>query len=150
MSYTSSATALSALSAEAKQLLLNGAKAEQMASDILAHKRNLVELDKQRQECVQALATLRSRNTAAAAASAGAVLPSALNAPPPSRLWVSLSGNFVHFPRDAVKSSLETDRARLDNEIARVRAEMKEAMKQLQTLAPAVGLDKGTIDFALS
>jgi len=150
MSYASSAAALSSLSAEAKQLLLNGAAAEQQASAILAHKRVLVELDKQRQECVQALATLRSRNTAAAAAAAGALYPSALHAPPPPRLWVSLSGNFVHVPRDSVKAALDTDRARLEEEIARVRSEMKESMKQLQKLAPTAGIDQGTLDFALA
>ena len=78
------------------------------------------------------------------------MLPSALHAPPPSALWVSLSGNFVRLPRAGVREALQADKQRLDDEIERVRTEMKDRMKQLQNVAPAVGLDKGTLDFALS
>jgi hypothetical protein len=159
-SYAASAGALASLSPEARLMLTSGARAEELASDILARKRMLVELDRQRQDCVQALATLRDKPSSSASSSpssspragatASAVLPSALHAPPPSALWVSLSGNFVRLPRAGVREALQADKQRLDDEIERVRTEMKDRMKQLQHVAPAVGLDKGTLDFALS
>jgi len=156
-SYAASAGALASLSPEARLMLTSGARAEELASDILARKRMLVELDRQRQDCVQALATLRGKPASSSSSSSpsssprgAAVLPSALHAPPPSALWVSLSGNFVRLPRAGVREALQADKQRLDDEIERVRTEMKDRMKQLQNVAPAVGLDKGTLDFALS
>lgn len=146
MSYAASAGSLSSLSAEARLLLTNGARAEEMASDILSSKRMLVDLDRQRQECVQALATLRDKP---AAAPAPAALPSALHAPPPARLWVSMSNNFVRLPRASVREALNADKQRLDDEIQRVRDDMKDKMRALQTLAPAAGIDHATLDFAL-
>lgn len=119
--------------------------------------RQLVDLDRQRQECTQALATLREKKPAAAgsatassSAAASSLSPSQVHAPPPAKLWVSLSSNFVRLPRAHVGELLRRDRARLDAEIEIVRGEMKERMKALQAIAPSLALDKGLLDFALA
>ena len=114
-----------------------------------------MDLDRQRQECTQALATLREKKPAAAgsasaSAAASSVSPSQVHAPPPAKLWVSLSSNFVRLPRAHVGELLRRDRARLDAEIEIVRGEMKERMKALQAIAPSLALDKGLLDFALA
>lgn len=140
----------------------------------------LVDLDRQRQECTQALANLREQDKKTAAAGAASprtsspgasssssssasavagvssppssLLPSALHAPAPSKLWVlSFGGStFVRMPRASVKELLESDRRKLSEEIDRVRREMKDKMAALQRLAPSLSMEQGLLDFALA
>lgn len=150
-SYLASASTLNSLTPEARQMLVNSARAEELASEILARKHHLVDLDRQRQECMQALATFRNKTTAAptTGASAASATPSSLRAPPSAKLWVSFSSNFVKLPRAQVATMLAADRTKLDEEIASVRSEMKELMQQLQGLQQSLKIPKAMLDFAL-
>lgn len=160
--YAATASSLGGLSGEARALLIRSAEAEEIAAEIMHRKRVLVDLDRQRQECMQALATFRnkkdnpSKNAPISLATppsssslSNPSVPSSLRAPPAAKLWVSFGSGFVKLPRDHVATLLATDRTKLDQEIETIREEMKALMAQLQAVQQSLGIPKGLLDFAL-
>lgn len=151
--YASAVSSLSGLSESSRSLLIRSAEAEELAAEILHRKSMLVDLDRQRQECMQALATFREKKPTATASSSSssstASVPSLLHAPPPSKLWVTFNTGFMKLPRAQVITMLQADRQKLDREIDKTRDEMKELMAKLQQIQQSLDIPKGLIDFAL-
>ena len=131
----------------------------------------MVELDKQRHDCMQALQRFRHRdrtlpasysaNSAAAAAAASSSssssssssTPTAFSSPLPlsnkSKTWVNINSLFVRFPVADVETMLRADKTKIEENIEIERKEIKQLMLKLQELQPATGINPELLQFAL-
>jgi chaperonin cofactor prefoldin len=88
---------------------------EQTGEEILADRREIIELDKQRQKTRQAIRELHKDKSS-------------------DKAWMCIGNMFIKFPKPKAKQILDKDFIRLDSEICDTRNRLKPKVNKLQDL----------------
>ena len=106
----------------------------------------MVDIDRRRQQLMQAAAKFRSSAGSTALASSSSAPTTAYRQR--NKVWTAVGSTFIKLPAEKVKWLIDTDRHTLDEETKKIRQEMKEMMLALQQFHPSE-LDSHLIQFAL-
>ena len=124
-----SASTPPAAAADAATIIERLTRAERLGEEVLAERRQMVELDRQRNQNREALAALR-RMDRDAAASAGV--------PAPTKHWMCMGDVFLRRPHATTRQLLEEEQARIETELEGLRTSVTRKTSALCELDPSI------------
>ncbi|KAJ7337047.1 p53 and DNA damage-regulated protein 1 [Desmophyllum pertusum] len=107
----------------ASQTLQRFAELEELAQEIMEDKQQIVELDKKRNTNREALRALKREDRSGA-----------IKEPSSTKSWVCFGNMFIKLPSTNVQAMLQQDQRNLDEEISRLRKDLKPKVSKLHEL----------------
>jgi len=103
----------------ASQVLQRFSELEELAQEIMEDKHQIIELDKKRNTNREALRALKTKDTTGVKT---------------SKSWVCFGNMFLKLPSSNVQTMLQQDQKNLDEEISRLRKDLKPKVSKLHEL----------------
>ena len=117
-----------AAAADAATVIERLERAERLGEEVMAERRQMIELDRQRNANREALAALRRMDREAQ--NAGAEVP--------QKHWMCMGDTFLRRPHATTRQLLEEEQKRIDREIETLRMSVKRKISTLCDLDPSI------------
>ena len=108
------------------------AQAERLGEEVLTERRQMVELDRRRNQNREALAVFRRMDREAGSSRSGPGGPAA------AKHWVCMGDLFVRRPQETARQLLEEDQRRIERELETLRRSVKRKSSELCELDPSM------------